>query len=97
VCIVHEELNGLALSALGVRSGKLSNVGRSSDGGPTICYLEFLWQRHLRVPGDAAPAVGHRRAAFLHGGIVGEGEVWNLTSPRHHHHGHRAGTHIVPK
>jgi hypothetical protein len=31
-----------AVSALCVRSRKLSNIGRSSDGGPNIYYLEVL-------------------------------------------------------
>jgi hypothetical protein len=39
-----EELNGLAVSTLGVRTRKLTNVskGCSSDGGPKIYYLELL-------------------------------------------------------
>jgi hypothetical protein len=35
------ELDGTTVSVLGLRSWKLSNVGRSSDE-PNICYLELL-------------------------------------------------------
>jgi hypothetical protein len=37
-----EELDGPAISALDVRSRKLSNIGRSSDGWPKIYDLELL-------------------------------------------------------
>jgi hypothetical protein len=40
--LVIEELNVLAVSALGVRSRKQSNIGRSSNGWPKIYYLELL-------------------------------------------------------
>jgi hypothetical protein len=38
-----EELDGSAVSALGVRSQKVSNIGQSSDGWPKIYYLLLLW------------------------------------------------------
>jgi hypothetical protein len=37
-----EKLDDLAVSALGVELGKLSIVGRSSDGWPKIYYLDLL-------------------------------------------------------
>jgi hypothetical protein len=40
--IVNEELDGPAVSALRVRSQKLSKVGQSLDGLPKIYYLKFL-------------------------------------------------------
>jgi hypothetical protein len=41
VYVLYEELDGPAVSALGVRSWKLSNIGQSSDGWPKIYYLEL--------------------------------------------------------
>jgi hypothetical protein len=40
--MVAEEFDVPVVSALAVRSRKLSNVGRSSDGWPKIYYLELL-------------------------------------------------------
>jgi hypothetical protein len=37
-----EKLDGSTVSVLGVRSQKLSNIGRWSDGWPKIYYLELL-------------------------------------------------------
>jgi hypothetical protein len=40
--VYGEELDGPAVIALGVRSQKVSNIGRSSDKWPKIYYLELL-------------------------------------------------------
>jgi hypothetical protein len=40
--LTGEELNGPAVNALGVRSQKLSNVGRTSNGCHKIYFLELL-------------------------------------------------------
>jgi hypothetical protein len=37
-----EELDSPVVSTLGVRSRKLSNIGRSSNGWQNIYYLELL-------------------------------------------------------
>jgi hypothetical protein len=39
---LFEKRDGTAVSALGVRSRKLSNIGRSSDLWPKMYYLELL-------------------------------------------------------
>jgi hypothetical protein len=43
------ELDGPAVSALGVRSRKLSNIGRSFDRWPKIYYLELLRASESRL------------------------------------------------
>jgi hypothetical protein len=48
IYLFFEELDGPAVSALGVLSRMLSNVGRPSDGWPKICYLKLL--RALKGP-----------------------------------------------
>jgi hypothetical protein len=40
--VINEELEGPAVSALCIRSRKLSNVGQSLDGYSKIYYLELL-------------------------------------------------------
>jgi hypothetical protein len=44
----YKSFDGPSVNALGVRSRKLSNVGRSSDGWPKIYYLELLRDRHAK-------------------------------------------------
>jgi hypothetical protein len=71
---IIEEFDGPAVSALGVRSWKLSNIGQSLDGCPKVYYLELLrptedtlsrWSRlHLQ---SLAPTNPHRARVVGYG------------------------------